>query len=179
MLASGTKRNTTIMEQNINLLISGKKNRFALDGFIAVLGLEAKLQQGPLPFSKALEALSADEDDNLLLGITHRGQHILLEDRSSLLEGGIEKHLLAFTRAERAEALALTLGDEAGVSWFNYYRDGKLARSVTIEGAEADEIGLETPYEQDGFHPESVLAAFCDSWKALQKLEWEVYVVLV
>lgn len=163
------------MEQNINLLISGKNNRLSLSEFLVAVGIKAQKKGGPLAFISALEILDKDDDGGLLLAASHHGQHLLLDDRSELLDGILEKGVLAFTRTQQTDILTVTLGDESGISWYNYYRDGKMQRSVTFEDTEPDEIGIPIPFEKNGVEPHSVLAAFCDSWKNLQKLEWEVY----
>lgn len=166
-----------MMEQNFNLIISGKQERLGLDAFLAALGMKGKLLQGPLSFVAAMEILSADEKGGLLMVAAHRGQHILLEDRAELLGITCEKRILSHTRATHGEVLALTLADDAGISWYNYYRDGKLARSVTFEGTDSDEIGKPIVYEKSGMEPHKVLTSFCDQWKNLLKLEWEVYAI--
>lgn len=163
------------MEQNINLLISGKNSGASLTEFLAAMGFEARLLGGPRPMAEALETLAGAAGKILLMGTTHHGQHLLLEDRDELLGAVREKRILTFTRARHTDALAVTLGDESGISWYNYYRDGKMQRSVTFEDAEPDETGRPIPFEKNGVEPHKVLAAYCDNWKNLQKLEWEVF----
>ncbi|MCB0568980.1 MAG: hypothetical protein KDC66_04420 [Phaeodactylibacter sp.] len=164
------------MEQNINLLISGKHCGASLEEFFMATGFSINRTAASLPLPEALALLGSYEGNNiLLLATTHHGQHLILEDGSDLLGAPREKRILAFTRNKHTDALAMTLGDEAGISWYNYYRDGKMQRSVTFEEAEPEETGRPTPFEKNGLEPHAVLASYCDSWRNLAKLEWTAF----
>jgi hypothetical protein len=163
------------MDQNYRLIVAGKNVVLNAEGFLEALHMEAVPDRSGMAFEEALALMKGTKSQATLLATIYNGQPLVLDHFAQRSPAALEASLQQFTRQAGTDALACTLLENEQFPAFQYFREGKMLRSVDANGGEPVHKGIRIPYESTGSDPALVLTAFCASWMVLKRLPWSAF----